>query len=91
MPMTGNALGDAMLAAIDGQPARSNGESMTDYRRRLTRAEGGAIVAYIQANALVTVSDIRLTTWGAQVTAVCIGIVPGSVTPPLVSPTGTVG
>lgn len=47
--MNGNALGDAMLAAIDAAPDKTN-------RQALFRALGGAIVAHIQANAAVTVA-----------------------------------
>lgn len=90
MAMNGNTLGDAMLAAIDAQAPRADGESMTDYRRRLKRAEAAAIVAHIQASAVVTVNDPALTLWGGQVTGVCNGIVPGAVAPPLGAPTGSV-
>lgn len=58
MAMNGNTLGDAMLAAIDAEAPRADGESMTDYRRRLKRAEASAIVAHIQANARVTVNPV---------------------------------
>ena len=60
MAMNGNTLGDAMKAAIDGEPgfkeAPHAGETMAAYRTRIFRAQGGAIVAHITANGVISVS-----------------------------------
>lgn len=67
-----NDLADAMLAAIDGEPAFGaapfEGESMTDYRRRLKRAEVAAMWGYIETNARVTVNPIVTVTSVSAVT-----------------------
>lgn len=47
--MNGDTLGDAMLAAVNAAPDKTN-------RTALFRALGGAIVAHIQANATVTIA-----------------------------------
>lgn len=61
-----NALADAMLAAIDGEPAFNTpphvGESFQDYRVRLKRAEAAAMWGYIAANARVTVNPVVTVT-----------------------------
>lgn len=49
--MNGNTLGDAMLAAVNAVPDKTD-------RQALFRALGGAIVGHIQANAAVTVAAV---------------------------------
>lgn len=55
MALSGNALGDAMLAAVNAVGPPNDGESSAAYRQRVFRAQGVAIVDYIKANAVVTV------------------------------------
>lgn len=57
MALSGNALGDAILAAVDAQAARNAGtETVQQYRQRIERARASAIVAYLVANAQITVA-----------------------------------
>lgn len=57
MALNGNALGDAMLAAVDAEAPRNvETETMAQYRKRIERARGNALVDYITANARVTVA-----------------------------------
>lgn len=58
MALNGNALGDAILAAVDAQSAKGSSESIGDYRRRIERARASAIVTYFIANAQVTVAPV---------------------------------
>jgi hypothetical protein len=58
MALNGNALGDAILAAVDAQVAKGVGETIGDYRLRIERARASAIVTYIVANAQVTVAPV---------------------------------
>lgn len=60
MALDGDALGDAVLAAMDGEDPRDveGGETMADYRKRLERARGRAIVSYLVANTVVSVAPV---------------------------------
>jgi len=85
-----NDLADAMLAAIDGEPAFGvaphEGESMQTYRRRLKRAEVTAMWGYIETNARVTVAPVVTVT---SVTGVTTG--PGTSGPGTGTSTDTAG
>lgn len=59
MALSGNALGDAILAAVDAEaPRNANTETVQQYRQRIERARGRAIVDYLIANARVTVAPV---------------------------------
>lgn len=59
MALSGNALGDAILAAVDAEAPRNlNTETVQQYRQRIERARGRAIVDYLTANAQVTVAPV---------------------------------
>ena len=59
MALSGNALGDAILAAVDAEAPRSViTETIQQYRQRIERARGRAIVTYLTANAHVTVAPV---------------------------------
>lgn len=55
MAMTGSGMAAAVIAAVDAEDPRQPGETMAQYRLRIETARGDAIVAYIAANAVVTV------------------------------------
>lgn len=61
MAMNGDALGDAIKAAVDALP-----DPKTD-RTAIFRAMGNAIVAHIQANAQVAVTSVTGVTTGGGV------------------------
>ena len=57
MALSGNALGDAILAAVNAQSARNPAtETIAQYRQRIERARASALVAYLVANAQITVA-----------------------------------
>lgn len=59
MALSGNALGDAILAAVDAEEPRDREtETMAQYRQRIERARANALVAYLTANARVTVAPV---------------------------------
>lgn len=60
MPLTGtgDVLGDAMRAAIDAEPDKTD-------REALFRALGNVIVAHVVANATVVVASVSGVTAGA--------------------------
>ncbi len=57
MALSGNALGDAILAATNAQSARNPAtETIAQYRQRIERARASALVTYLTANAQITVA-----------------------------------
>lgn len=62
MAMNGDALGDAMKAAVD---AAVSGGGEVD-RQAMFRALGTAIVTYITANAVVVVASVSGVTTGVS-------------------------
>jgi hypothetical protein len=57
MALSGNALGDAILAAVNAQAGRNPAtETIAQYRQRIERARASALVTYLVANAQITVA-----------------------------------
>lgn len=60
MPLNGNDLGDAIFAAVNAVPVKSD-------RTALFHAMGTAIVTYLVANTVVVVASVSAVTPGAGV------------------------
>ncbi len=86
MALDGNDLGDAIKAAVDAEAPidTGGGETMDQYRTRIERARGSAIVTYLKANTVVHVSTSVVLSGPSACTAG--GIVS---TPPASIGTGT--
>lgn len=63
MPLSGNALGDAIKAAVDAYVSGADPAGV-NYRRDLFRTMGNAIVTYLVANASVVVASVSGVTTG---------------------------
>lgn len=54
MAMSGTALGDAIVSAIESVPEPSPADGGSTYKKAYWEAIGTAIVSYLQANATVS-------------------------------------
>lgn len=68
MAMNGNSLGDEMRVAVDAVMAAAVDKTSAATRQDVWRAIGGAIVAHIQANAVVSATSVVASGIPLQVT-----------------------
>jgi hypothetical protein len=75
MAMSGAVLGPALKSAVDAIGPPVPPETVEQYRDRLFRALGDAIVAHITTNAVVTVASVSGVTPGPGVSGAGAGTV----------------